>query len=183
MGCRAVVLVHGRDVPLDRGNVIGPDPPHDPTASILVDAQRTKGLEVGVTGYVTRAWSVAGGYAYQDGEITRSISASAQAERPWHNCPSIISLGNKDPILHAAARRWTGSHLPRRRIHIDGQPGGPSQLDPPRRRAGPQRDHDAQSADDIENLFDENYYLYAHSNTNITPGSPRAVRFALTTRF
>ena len=35
----------------------------------------------------------------------------------------------------------------------------------------------------IENLFDEDYYLNAHSNTNITPGSPRAVRFALTTRF
>ena len=35
----------------------------------------------------------------------------------------------------------------------------------------------------IENLFDEHYYLNAHSNTNITPGSPRAVRIALTTRF
>ena len=35
----------------------------------------------------------------------------------------------------------------------------------------------------IENLFDEDYYPYAHSNTNITPGSPRAIRFALTTRF
>jgi catecholate siderophore receptor len=35
----------------------------------------------------------------------------------------------------------------------------------------------------IENLFDEDYHLYAHSNTNITTGSPRAVRIALTTRF
>jgi catecholate siderophore receptor len=35
----------------------------------------------------------------------------------------------------------------------------------------------------VENLSDESYYLNAHSNTNITPGSPRAVRFALTTRF
>ena len=35
----------------------------------------------------------------------------------------------------------------------------------------------------IENLFDEDYYLNAHSNTNITPGSPRAIRFALTSRF
>ena len=35
----------------------------------------------------------------------------------------------------------------------------------------------------IENLFDEDYYVNAHSNTNITPGSPRAVRVALTTRF
>ena len=35
----------------------------------------------------------------------------------------------------------------------------------------------------IENVFDEAYYLYAHNNTNITPGSPRAFRFALTSRF
>jgi catecholate siderophore receptor len=35
----------------------------------------------------------------------------------------------------------------------------------------------------VENLFDEDYYLNAHGNTNITPGSPRGVRFALTTRF
>jgi catecholate siderophore receptor len=35
----------------------------------------------------------------------------------------------------------------------------------------------------VENLFNEDYYLNAHSNTNITPGSPRGLRFALTTRF
>jgi len=35
----------------------------------------------------------------------------------------------------------------------------------------------------VENLFNESYFPTAHSNTNITPGSPRAVRFALTTRF
>jgi catecholate siderophore receptor len=35
----------------------------------------------------------------------------------------------------------------------------------------------------VENLFDDDYYSSAHSNTNITPGSPRAVRVALTTRF
>jgi catecholate siderophore receptor len=35
----------------------------------------------------------------------------------------------------------------------------------------------------IENLFDAKYYINADSNTNISPGSPRAVRVALTTRF
>jgi catecholate siderophore receptor len=35
----------------------------------------------------------------------------------------------------------------------------------------------------VENLFDGEYYASAHSNTNITPGSGRAVRVALTTRF
>jgi catecholate siderophore receptor len=33
----------------------------------------------------------------------------------------------------------------------------------------------------LENLFDRKYYATAHSNDNITPGSPRAVRVAVTT--
>jgi len=35
----------------------------------------------------------------------------------------------------------------------------------------------------LENLFDERYYASAHNNNNIAPGSPRALRVALTTRF
>jgi catecholate siderophore receptor len=35
----------------------------------------------------------------------------------------------------------------------------------------------------LENLFDEDYHLFANGNNNITPGSPRALRVGLTTRF
>jgi catecholate siderophore receptor len=35
----------------------------------------------------------------------------------------------------------------------------------------------------VENLFDERYYSSAHSNNNITPGAPRAVKVSLTSRF
>jgi outer membrane receptor protein involved in Fe transport len=35
----------------------------------------------------------------------------------------------------------------------------------------------------LENLFDQEYYPNAHSNTNITPGAPRLLRVSLTTRF
>jgi catecholate siderophore receptor len=35
----------------------------------------------------------------------------------------------------------------------------------------------------VENLFDKKYYLNADSNTNISPGSSRAVRVGLTARF
>ena len=35
----------------------------------------------------------------------------------------------------------------------------------------------------VENLFDKRYYINADSNTNISPGFPRAVRVGLTTRF
>ena len=35
----------------------------------------------------------------------------------------------------------------------------------------------------LENLLDKTYYLNADNNTNISPGSPRALRVGLTARF
>ena len=35
----------------------------------------------------------------------------------------------------------------------------------------------------VENVLDRRYFVSAHSNTNITPGSPRAVRLTLQTQF
>ena len=35
----------------------------------------------------------------------------------------------------------------------------------------------------VENVFDQGYFWAAHNNNNIAPGSPRAARVALTTRF
>jgi catecholate siderophore receptor len=167
---------------LDRGNVIVPDP-NDPALSMLVDAQRTKGLELGLNGNITRQWSIAGGYAFQDGKITRSISAMAQAGAALAQLPRhSLSLWNKydfTPRLAAALGviyrddvfTSTDNHV----------------VLPNWTRVDAAVFYNLTSMFraqvNIENLFDEGYYLYAHSNTNITPGSPRAVRFALTTRF
>ena len=35
----------------------------------------------------------------------------------------------------------------------------------------------------VENLFNKRYFLNANSNTNITPGSPRAFRVSLNAKF
>ena len=35
----------------------------------------------------------------------------------------------------------------------------------------------------IENLLDEEYFVFANSNTNITPGSPLAARVSFTVSF
>lgn len=167
---------------LDRGNVAVPDP-NDPAVSLLVDAQRTKGLELGLNGNVTRGWSMAGGYAYQDGQITRSIAANAQAGATLAQLPKhSLSLWNKydfTPRLAAALgviyRSGVYTSTDNRVVlpqwtRVDG--AFYYSLTPALR-----------AQVNIENLFDEDYYLNAHSNTNITPGSPRSVRFALTTRF
>jgi len=35
----------------------------------------------------------------------------------------------------------------------------------------------------LENVLDTRYYVNADSNTNISPGAPRTLRIALTTKF
>ncbi len=87
---------------LDRTNVVVPDPT-DASRSILVDGARTKGVEVGLSGRLTPAWTAVGGYAYQDGRITNTLSASARngaklAEVPTHT----FSLWNRYDV----SRRW-----------------------------------------------------------------------------
>ena len=43
--------------------------------------------------------------------------------------------------------------------------------------------HDLRLQVNVENLLDKTYYINADSNTNISPGSPRAVRVGITARF
>ena len=167
---------------LDRGNVIVPDP-NDPATSILVDAQRTKGLEVGLNGNLTPAWSMAGGYAYQDGEITRSISATAQAGATLAQLPKhSLSLWNKYDVTPRFAAALGVIYRSDVFTSTDNTIVLPSWT---RVDAAVYYNLTAKfrAQVNVENLFDEQYYPNAHSNTNITPGSPRAVRFALTTRF
>ncbi len=167
---------------LDRSNVIVPDPV-DPALSLLVDAQQTKGLELGLGGRVTRSWSLIGGYAYQDGEITRSISATARAGATLAQLPKhSFSLWNKYDF---SARWGIGLGLIHRSdifTSTDNTVVLPSFF---RVDSGIFYNLNSkfQAQLNVENLFDEDYYASAHSNTNITPGSPRAVRVALTTRF
>ncbi len=167
---------------LDRGNVVVPDP-NDPTVSILVDAQQTKGLEIGVDGRITPAWSVAGGYAYQDGEITRSISANAQAGAVLAQLPKhSVSLWNKYDFTPRFAAGLGVIYRGEVFTSTDNLVVLPNWT-----RIDAALFYNLTSMlraqINIENLFDENYYPNAHSNTNITPGSPRAVKVALTTRF
>jgi catecholate siderophore receptor len=35
----------------------------------------------------------------------------------------------------------------------------------------------------VENVFNTRYYLYAHSNNNITPGAPTAFKVSLNAKF
>lgn len=167
---------------LDHGNVVVRDP-LDPTVSHLVDAERSTGLETELSGMLSERWSIHGGYAYQKGEITRSLSAAVLGGARLGQVPEhSFSLWSR----YELSSMWgAGLGLISRSDSFVATDNtvvlpGFTRVDAavfftPVRRLRAQLN--------VENLFDEHYFASAHNNNNILPGSPRALRVAVTTRF
>jgi catecholate siderophore receptor len=166
---------------LDRTNTRATDP-NDPTRIIQTGSQRTNGYELGLTGGVTRKWRVSGGYAYQDAFVssaTTAARAGAQVDQVPHHTFSAWNYYQVRPRLGA------GVGVSRRTDMFAGIDN--TVIVPAYTRADAGvfysfTEHIRLQAN-IENLWNTRYYLNAHSNTNISPGSPRAVRVGLTARF
>ncbi|HEX8292773.1 MAG TPA: TonB-dependent siderophore receptor, partial [Pyrinomonadaceae bacterium] len=82
---------------LNRTNTRSVDP-NNPAAIIQTGSQRTDGFEVGLSGSLTRDWSVAGGYSYQDAFITSATAAAAAGKRVGQVPRHTLSLWNKYQI-------------------------------------------------------------------------------------
>ena len=167
---------------LDRGNVAVNDPV-DPTRTLLVDGQRTRGIEAGVAGAITSAWSVLGGYADQEGTITRTQSATVLAGATLAQLPAhSYSMWNRYDVTPRVGAGLGVIHRGSIFASVDNAVTLPAFtrvdaavfLGLARRLRGQLN---------VENLFDRTYYASAHSNNNITPGSPRAIRLSVTTQF
>ncbi len=156
---------------------------------MLVDGQRVKGVEVGLSGRVTSKWSMAGGYAHQDGEVSSDQSATVRngaslAQTPtntfsfWNRYDFTPKLGvgigiiNRDDMFAATENTVSAANnvtLPGY-TRVDG-----AVFMTFNGKFGAQLN--------VENLLDKNYYLNADNNNNITPGAPRAVRVTLNAKF
>jgi catecholate siderophore receptor len=173
---------------LDRSNVAITDP-SNPTALILVDGQRVKGAELGVSGNITAAWSIMGAYAYQDGDIVSDQSATVRKGASLANLPyNSVSLWNRydfsptwgvglgviyrDSMLAATENVVT----PAANVTLPGY----TRMDA---AVFFRLNENLRAQLNVENLLDEEYFATANSNTNITPGSPRAARISLLASF
>ena len=167
---------------LDRSNVVITDPA-DPTRSLLVDGQRAKGLELGVTGRLTQCWSIAGGYAYQDGRIKTTQSATVVAGARLAQLPRhTLSLWNRYDFNRRFGLGLGAIYRDEIYASTDNTVKLPGfvRFD----AAVFYRVNDQVRVQaNLENVFDRGYFSTAHSNTNITPGSPRALRLSVTTVF
>jgi catecholate siderophore receptor len=163
---------------LDRTNVAVASPV-DPTQLILVDGQSSSGLELGLNGTLRPGWTIAGGYAYQDGEITQTQSATAKAGARLAQLPKhSLSLWNRVEVTSQLALGLGLLHRSDQYTSTDNSVTLPgySRVDAAIYwRVSPH----LKAQLNIENLFDVGYFASAHNNNNITPGSPRAVKLTL----
>ncbi len=165
----------------DRTNTRATDP-NDPTRILQTGSQRTNGYELGLNGFVTSKWSVAGGYAYQDAFIS-SATVSAikgahvglvphQTFSLWNNYRVIPRLGLGFGIIHRSDMFAAVDNT----VVLPGYTRADAAVffsitEKWRVQAN------------FQNLFNNTYYLNADGNNNISPGAPRGARVALVARF
>jgi len=167
---------------LERTNVAVTDP-NDPTRSLLVDGQHAQGLELTLAGRLAPNWRVIGGYAYQDGEYDSTQSSTIRkgnrlAQLPRHS----FSLWNRydfDAKWGAGLGVIASSALYAGADNAVTLPGFARVDAALYYEVTP----DVRVQLNVENLFDREYYASAHSNNNIMPGSPRALRVSLSANY
>jgi catecholate siderophore receptor len=171
---------------LERKNVQTVDPSNTALA-VLVDGQTTKGLELGLSGNITEKWTAFGGYAYQEGEITKTqpnanadnviLQGAKLAQTPKHT----FSLWNRYDFndtwgvaLGVVSRSDMFAALPT--VTQSTVMAGYTRLDA---AVYAKINKQARVQVNLENLTNKEYALYAHNNNNITPGSPITGRATL----
>lgn len=166
---------------LDRTRTRATDP-NDPTRTVQTGSQRSEGFELGVAGNVTDKWLIAGGYTYQDAEITSTTAAAVKGQRVGQVPRNNISLWNKYQFLPAFAAGVGVIYRSDMFATIDDSVTLPgyTRVDAAVYYSINER---INLQLNIENVLDKDYFVNADSNTNISPGSPRTGMLTLSTSF
>lgn len=163
---------------LERQNVAITDPNAPTTQTILVDGQETKGLELGIAGKITSKWSIFGGYAYQDGEITKqngkgtgaTLKGAELAQTPEHT----FSLWNRYDFNDT----WGAAIgvISRSDMYALTPTASVSTILPGYTRVDAaiygKFTKNLRLQVNLENLTNKEYVQSAHNNNNIVSGSP-----------
>ncbi len=151
--------------------------------SVLVDGQTTEGVELELSGHLTSAWSVMGGYAYQDAELTANQSTIVRSGAKLAMVPKhTFSLWNRynvnqqlgaglgvvyrDSLYTSTSNTVTLPSFTR----LDGA-------------VYYRLSKQYRLQLNVENLLDKEYWASAHNDNNITPGAPRSVKLSLFASF
>jgi catecholate siderophore receptor len=165
---------------LDRTNTTAPDPA-DATRLVQTGSQRTRGVELGASGSLTKSWQLIAGAAFQDAEITSRTTAAAAGAQVALVPARTFSLWNRYQALE-----WLGLG-----VGVVEQSEMYAAIDNSVTLPGFTRADAALFLRigsiaaiqlNMENVFDTRYYITSHGNNNIMPGASRTLRLSLTTR-
>lgn len=165
---------------LDRNNARNTDP-NDFTRLVLTGQQRTDGLVVSAAGSLTPRWQIHGGYATLDARITRD-TVGAPAGRGVGLVPrSQLTLWSTYDI----SRQWGAGGGVLQQTTMFASFSNQVELPGFARVDGVvyYRIRGYRIALNAENLFNTKYFPTAHSDNNISPGSPRNVQISLRAAF
>jgi catecholate siderophore receptor len=142
----------------------------------LSGEQRSQGLELSLTGDITRNWHVSAGYALQDAEVRSATTACTSGDCEVPQVPKHqASLWTRYDVTPRFGAGFGVYHQSKSFASITNQVVLPSytRVD----AALFFRIMDGVEAQvNVENLFNETYFLTAHNDNNITPGAPTSVR-------
>ncbi len=169
---------------LERSNVLAlSDPNNSASPTIPIGRQRTKGVELSAQGSITDQLSVIASYTYSDAKFLDSQSVTVRAGNfvnhvPKHSGGVWVRYDPNETFGGAIGV----TSMSKRFSATDNAVSLPGYT----RVDGALYYHVNETVDlqlNVENLLDEHYFLYADSNTNISPGSPRAFKVALNASF
>lgn len=169
---------------LDRENSRAVDPANPAGPPLQIGSTQTKGGEIELVGNITDDWEVAAGYARTFGEITgASANDPVPIGRSLANIPEdMFTLWNKYRFTPMFAAGLGVVH----RSEIFASTSNLTELPSFTRVDAALYFNLTENLDaqlNVENIFDEKYYASAHTDNNISPGSPRAFYFGVTSRF
>ena len=166
---------------IDRTNVISADP-NITGLNFLTKGQVVQGVEAGLSGQITSAWRVMGGYAYQVGELLSTTTAGKNgatlAELPRHT----FSMWNRYDFTPVWGMGIGVIHRSDMFAALDNtvRAQGFTRVDA---AIFARIDRRLRFQVNIENLLDTKYIAAVHNNNNMTPGSPIAVRASVVYNF
>ncbi|RXR30045.1 TonB-dependent siderophore receptor [Sphingobium fluviale] len=167
---------------LDRSNATTPNP-NAPAQTIVAGTTRTRGLELALSGKITKAWQISGGYTWQDAYIKGNDSIRvAQVPKHqfalWNRYDFNAIVGAGLGVVHQASQ-YAALHNPAGNSFATRLPGF-TRVDAALFFSPSDK---VQLQVNIENLLDETYYSDAHNNNNISTGAPINARFTARVKF
>ena len=175
------LMATGAVYQLDRENTQAPDP-LTPGRVVQTGAQRSTGLELGLSGKVTDRWETVATLAVQSARITRQTAAAPVGRRAALTPEFTVSLWNKVEVTPRLSVGLGVIHQGDMFASISNAvtlPGFTRVDGAVFLRVG----EDYRLQLNVENLGDISWSPTSHGDNNIQPGAPRTVRISVSRGF